>query len=126
MAIKWEKKPKVTQAIDEMYNSSLFDEKQLMEWKYKDNVNKTWVACKMFFKKYFELKKRYINAKPGRMGFESATNVADKSKIESDELKNYLYGISAAARSDKEQMNKMVSTNKAMVELCQQLTEAKI
>ena len=79
MAIKWDDTQKVTQAVDEMYNSSLFDEKNMMEWEDKDDANKTWGACKMFFKKYYELKKGYSNAKPGRMGFESAANVADKS-----------------------------------------------
>ena len=126
MEIKWDKTQKFTQAVDEMYNSSMFDEKQMMEWEYKNDVKKTWVACKMFFKKYYKLKKCYSNAKPGRMGFESAANVADKSKIESDELKNYLGGLSNSTRADKEKMNQMASINESVVELCQQLIEAKI
>ena len=55
-----------------------------------DNVNKTWGACKMLFRNYYDLKKRYSNARPGRMGFESVADVADKSEMESNELKNYL------------------------------------
>ena len=70
-----------------MYNSSLFSEKQMMEWEDKENVNKTWGACKMFFKNYYKLKKCYCNASPGRMGFESAVNVAYKIKMERDKLK---------------------------------------
>ena len=99
MEIKWYDTQKVTQAVDEMYNSSLFDKKQMMEWEDKDDVNKTWGVCKMLFKKYYELKKRYINAKTDRMGFKSAVNVADKSEIESDELKNYLGGLRYATRA---------------------------
>ena len=53
MAIKWDDTQKFTQAVDEMYEGSLFDEKQMMEWDDKDDVNKTWRACKMFFKKYY-------------------------------------------------------------------------
>ena len=34
-----------------------------------------------------QIKKRYSNARSGRMGFKSAANVADKNKMESDELK---------------------------------------
>ena len=60
------------------------------------------------------------------MGFESASVVADRIKMESDELKNYLDRLSDTTRADKEQMNQMDSTNKAMVELYQKLTEAKI
>ena len=89
-------------------------------------MNKTWGACKIFFKKYYELKKCYRNARPGRIGFESTENMADKIEMESEELKNYLDGISDATRADKEQMNQMASTNDTMVELCQYLTEVKI
>ena len=60
------------------------------------------------------------------MGFEIAENVADKREMESDELKNYLDGLSDATRADKEQMNHMAYTNESMVELCQKLTEAKM
>ena len=111
MAIKWDDTQKVTQAVDEMYNISLFNKKQMMEWEDKDDVNKMWGACKMFFKKYYKLKKRYINERPGRMGFECAANVVDKSETGSDKLKNHLNGISNAKRADKEQMNYMSSTN---------------
>ena len=52
--------------------------------------------------------------------------MADKIEMESEELKNYLDGISDATRADKEQMNQMASTNEAILELCQQLTEAKM
>ena len=55
----------------------------------------------MFFKKYYELQKCYSNVKPGSMGFESAENVAYKSKIESDELKNYLDRLSNTTRAEK-------------------------
>ena len=67
MAIKWDDAQKVTQAVDKMYNSNLFDKKHMMEWEDKDEVNKTWGGCTMFFKKYYELKKRYSNARPGWM-----------------------------------------------------------
>ena len=82
-----------------------------MEWEDKDNVNQKRGACKMFFKRYYKFKKRYINAGPGMMEFESAVNVANKSEMESDELKNYLNGLSNATRADKEQINKMASIN---------------
>ena len=109
-----------------MYNRIMFDEKHIMEWEYKDNFNKTWGACKMFFKKHYEFKKCYSNARPGRMVFESAENVVGMSKMVSNKLKNYLDGIRGATRADREQMNQMDSTNESMVEFCQKLIEAKI
>ena len=126
MDIKWDDTLKVTQVVDELYNSSLFNEKQMMEWEDKNDINKTWGACKIFFKKYYKLKKRYSNARPVMMSFESAANVADKIEMERDELKNYLDGLSDTTRADKEQMNQMAPTNEAIVEFCQHLTEAKI
>ena len=62
------------------------------------------------------------NAKPVRTGFKSAANVADKSEIESNDLRNYLDVLSNATRAEKEQMNQTDSTNEEMVELRQQLT----
>ena len=51
MAIKCDDTQKLTQAVDEMYNkNSLFNKKEMMEWEYKDDINKTWGAWKMFFK----------------------------------------------------------------------------
>ena len=80
----------------------------------------------MFFKNYYKFKKRYSNTKPDRMRFESAANVADKSEMESDELKKYLGGLDNTTRADKEDINQMASTNEAMVELLQHLTETKV
>ena len=57
MAIKWDNTQNATQAVNEMYNSSMFDEKQMMECEDKENINKTLRYCKMFFQKYYELKK---------------------------------------------------------------------
>ena len=53
------------------------------------------------------------------MGFESAAKVSEQIEMESDELKNYLDGLSDATRADKEQMNRMDLTNAAIIELCQ-------
>ena len=126
MAIKLDNTQKVAQAVDKVYNSSLFDKKQMMKWENKDNVNKTCGACKMFCNKYYKLKKRYSNARPDWMGFESAVNVLDKIEMESYELKNHLDELSSATRADKEQMNQMALTKEAMVELCHHLTEVKM
>ena len=52
-------------------------------------------------KKYYELKKCYSNVRPGWMEFESAENVLDRIKMESNELKSYLDGLSNATRADK-------------------------
>ena len=126
MDIKWDDTQKVTQAVAKMHNRNFFDKKQIIEWEDKDDVNNTWGVWQMFFKKYYKLKKRYSNGRPDLMGFESAANVAENIEMESDKLKNYLDGLSDATRADKEQMNQMASTNDAMVELCQYLTEVKI
>ena len=68
MDVIWDDTQKVTQSVDKMYNSEMFDEQQLMEWEDKIETNKTWTNCKTFFKDYYKLKKRYSNARPGRHG----------------------------------------------------------
>ena len=56
MAINWDDTQKFTQAINEMYNISLFDDKQMMEWEEKEDVNKTWGARNMFLRSTMSLK----------------------------------------------------------------------
>ena len=46
MKITWDDTQKVTQAVEEMYNSNIFNELQLMDWENKDDINKTWTNCK--------------------------------------------------------------------------------
>ena len=46
MKITWDDTQKVTQTVEEMYNSNIFNGLQLMEWENKDNIDKTWTNCK--------------------------------------------------------------------------------
>ena len=75
MDVIWDDTQKVTQTVNERYNSDMFDEQQLMDWEDKTETKKTWTNCKTFFKKYYQLKKRYINVRPEKYGFKSAANV---------------------------------------------------
>ena len=50
-----------------------------MEWEDKVETEKTWTNCKTFFKNYYQLKKRYSNARPGKYRFESAANVNEQA-----------------------------------------------
>ena len=59
MKITWDDTQKVTQAVEEMYNSNIFDEIQLMEWENKDDIDKTWTNCKQFFKENYKTKKTF-------------------------------------------------------------------
>ena len=49
----WYDTQKVTLAVDEMYNSDMFDPQKLMEWGDKVKTIKTWNNFKAFFKKYY-------------------------------------------------------------------------
>ena len=53
MGINWDDTQKVTQAVEEMYNSHIFDKIQLMEWEDKAETNKTWENCRKCFKDYY-------------------------------------------------------------------------
>ena len=50
MDVIWDDTQKVTQSVDKMYNSEMFDEQQLMEWEDKIKTDKMWTTCKTFFK----------------------------------------------------------------------------
>ena len=80
MKITWYDTQKVTQAVEEMYNSNIFDKLQLMEWENKDDINKTWKNCKQFFKERYKTKKRFRSTQP--MGLESAANLNEVHKEE--------------------------------------------
>ena len=54
MGIKWDDTQKVTQAVDEMYASGIFDKKTLMEWEEYAEADKDWNQCKDFFKEFYK------------------------------------------------------------------------
>ena len=72
MGIKWDDTQKVTQAVDEMYSSGIFDKKCLMEWEEYAEVDKDWKQCKDFFKSYYKKEKRFGGTQAKR--FEQAAN----------------------------------------------------
>ena len=72
----------MTQAVEYMYNSNIFDKIQLMEWENKDNIDKTWTNCKQFFKERYKTKKRFGSTQP--TGFESASNL---NEVDEEEMK---------------------------------------
>ena len=71
--ITWDDTQKVTQEVEEMYNSNIFDKLQLMEWENKDDSNNTWTDCRQFFKERYQTKKQFGRTHP--TGFESAANL---------------------------------------------------
>ena len=121
MDVIWDDTQKSTQAVDEMYNSDMFNEQQLMEWEEKTETDKTCTNCKTFFKKFYQLKKRYSNARPGKHWSESAVNVSEWEHTNNYEAIEYL-----ERPHDSEQINQMATATNTMVEICQQLTEAKV
>ena len=59
-------------------------------------------------------------------GIQERVECVGQNRNGEQRAENCLDGLSDATREDKEQMDQMASTNEAMVELCQNLTEAKI
>ena len=95
MKITWDDTQKVTQAVEEMYKSNIFDKIQLMEWENKDDIDKTWTNRKQFFKELYKTKKRFGSMQP--TGFESAANLNEvhEEEMEIMESKHYLEQINA-------------------------------
>ena len=59
MGIVWDDTQKVTQVVDKIYASGIFDKKTLMEWEDYNKVDKDWKQCTDFFKDYYKKEKRF-------------------------------------------------------------------
>ena len=73
MGIKWDDTQKVTQAVDEMYASGIFDKKTLMEWEEYAEADKDWKQCSDVFKDYYRKEKRFGGTQS--KGLEQAANL---------------------------------------------------
>ena len=114
MKITWDDTQKVTQAVEEMYNSNIFDELQLMEWENKDDIDKTWTNRKHLFKESYKTKKRFGSTQP--TVYESAANL---NEVHKEEMKIM------ESNHNSEQINTFQETSQSMVELCAALEVAK-
>ena len=117
---------KITQAVDEMYNSGMFTMDQLIDWEDKLEIDKAWVHCQSYYNELYTKLQRYNKARPSAHGFESAANVGEKWMNDNADLKTFLCGLEEATRADNEHIQQMSSTNGTMVDLCQQQAESNL
>ena len=88
---------KILQAVNEMYESNNFEEKEMMAW--EDDDNQTWVHLQTYFGELWEKKQRYGGTTPKAAGFaESTANVIENSKSTLKTLQH----ITNAATADKQ------------------------
>ena len=114
MKITWYDIQKVTQAVEETYNSNIFDKIQLMEWDNKDDIDRTWTNYKQFFKERYKTKKRFRSTQP--TGFESVANL---NEVHEEEM------IITESNHNSERINVFQETSQSMVEMCAALAVAK-
>ena len=106
MGKNWDNTQKLTQGVEEMYNSHIFGKIQLVEWEDKAETEKTWENCKKYFKDYYQSKKRFGSTQPTIHGFESAENL---NKVQEEEMELM------ERNHDSEQINVMANTTNSMV-----------
>ena len=97
-----------------MYNSNIFDKIQLMEWENKDDIDKTWTNCKLFFKERYKTKKCFGSTQ--QTGFESAANL---NEVHKEEMKIM------ESNHNSEHINAFQETSQSMVDMCAALAVAK-
>ena len=114
MKITWDDTQKVTQAVEEMYNSKSFDELQLMVWENKDDIDKMWTNCKQLFKDRCKTKKRFGSTQP--TGHESAANL---NEVHEEEIKIM------ESNHNSEHINAFQEKSQSMVEMCAALAVVK-
>lgn len=123
MGIKWDDTQKVTQAVDEMYASGIFDKKTLMEWEEYAEADKDWNQCKDFFKEFYKKEKRFGGTQA--KGFEQAANLEIVHEEEMEEMDNddhlnafqattasmitLAAGMAVAKKESEEQIKKLTS-----------------
>ena len=73
--IEWTGRQKISKAVKEMYDSNLFDARDMKTWEKKPSADKTWVHLRTYFTDLYTDNKQYKRATRGKHGFESATGV---------------------------------------------------
>ena len=77
----------------------------------------TWEKCNKFVKEYYQAKKPFGSTQPTNHGFESAENLNEVQEEEMELMER---------NHDLEKINATENTTNSMVELCAQLTVAKV
>jgi hypothetical protein len=125
MSITLNESEKVQQFVEQMYDSDMFDEKEMLEW--ETTHNKSWNQAKTFFTKLYKQKIQYSKLK-GTREFGSANQVREQSTAEINAANNqawtaYTDGLEASVAESTEKIQNMSVQNNAVLDLTKSLTE---
>ena len=108
--IEWPTAMKMMVALGAMYDSNIFDEREMMAWEEEPAADQTWVHMVSYFTALWEMKQRYSSSTPRRHGFaESAANVRDAAPDTNptEDISANLRHVAIAATADKEHLQQM-------------------
>ena len=108
--IEWPTSMKIMQAVNEMYDSNQFSEKDMMDWEDKASAEKTWVHLQTYFNALWTKKQRYGGTSPRNHGFESAANISEVTESSEARMATNLMEVARAATADKEHIQQMSNT----------------
>ena len=108
--IEWPTSMKIMQAVNEMYDSNQFSEKDMMDWEDKPAPDKTWVHLQTYYNALWTKKQRYGGTSPRNHGYESAANVSEVTDSSDARMATNLMEVARAATADKEHIQQMSDT----------------
>ena len=108
--IEWPTSMKIMQAVNEMYDSNQFEERDMMDWEDKDAAEKTWVHLQTYYNALWMKKQRYGGTSPRNHGYERAANVSKVTDSSEARMANNLMEVARAATADKEHIQQMSDT----------------
>ena len=108
--IEWPTSMKIMQAVNEMYDSNQFSEKDMMDWEDKEAADKMWIHLQTYFNALWTKKQRYGGTSLRNHGYESAANVSEAKDSSEDQMASNLREVARAATADKEHIQQMSDT----------------
>ena len=113
--IIWPTDQKIIHAMKNMWDSNIFDKRDMRDWERRDHADKGWVDLQEYFSELWTDQQKYEKATGGTHGFESAANVFEKPPIADEQFTQQLGDICLAATADKEHIQQMTNCTDDLV-----------
>ena len=130
--IEWTERQKINKTVKEMYDSNLFDARDMKAWDKKAAADKTWVHLQTYFGQLYQDNIQYERATGHRHGFESAAQMREREQQGEANAANaevlqhineQMVGVAAAATADKEHIQQMSDATDSLLKIIEEMQE---
>ena len=120
--IEWPTSQKIMQAVNKMYDSSLFDAKEMMAWENKPAAEQTWVNLQMYFGDLWDQQQCHGGGATIAAGFGDSAAAAVKTPAENP-IKESLMAVAEAATADKQHIQQLTDAADDLLAVVKQQSE---